>query len=82
MVVIAPATPTSRIVGTRFTVDCDGTDHVDVRVTEGEVKVTRHHQETRVAAGSAWKTEQGLRRARRSRAEAAAEGIDSRLGLG
>ena len=47
-------------VGTRFSVDYDGKDHVDVRVTEGEVKVTRHQQAVRVAAGNAWTTETGL----------------------
>jgi hypothetical protein len=47
-------------IGTRFTVDYDGKDHVDVRVTEGEVKVTRHQQAIRVAAGSAWTTDRGL----------------------
>lgn len=49
------------VVGTRFTVDFgDGTGDVDVRVTEGVVKVVRHRKETRVAAGQAWQTDQGL----------------------
>lgn len=46
-------------VGTHFSVAYDGTT-VDVRVTEGEVRVTRDHRETRVAAGSAWTTTRGL----------------------
>jgi len=46
-------------VGTHFSVAYDGTT-VDVRVTEGEVRVTRDHHETRVAAGSAWTTTRGL----------------------
>lgn len=49
------------VVGTRFSVDFgDGTGDVDVRVTEGVVKVVRHRKETRVAAGEAWTTDQGL----------------------
>jgi hypothetical protein len=49
------------VVGTHFTVDYgDGTGDVDVRVTEGVVRVVRHHQETRVAAGQTWKTQRGL----------------------
>jgi hypothetical protein len=47
-------------IGTRFTVDYDGASAVDVRVTEGEVKVSRHQQEIRVAAGKAWTTDRGL----------------------
>lgn len=40
-------------VGTRFTVDYDGT-HVDVRVTEGAVKVKHAGKEVQVAADHAW----------------------------
>ena len=47
-------------VGTRFRVDFDGASGVQVRVTEGEVKVTRHAQVVRVAAGNGWTTERGL----------------------
>lgn len=47
-------------VGTKFRVDFDGANEVQVRVTEGEVKVTRHAQVVRVAAGNGWTTEQGL----------------------
>jgi hypothetical protein len=47
-------------IGTRFTVDYDGASGVAVRVTEGEVKVTHHQQELRVAAGKAWTTDRGL----------------------
>jgi hypothetical protein len=49
------------VVGTRFSVDYgDGTNGVDVRVTEGVVKVERLQQETRVAAGQAWTTKRGV----------------------
>jgi hypothetical protein len=49
------------VVGTHFTVDYgDGTGAVDVRVTEGVVKVVRHQQEVRVAAGQAWQSKRGL----------------------
>jgi len=49
------------VVGTHFSVDYgDGTGEVDVRVTEGVVKVVRHHQEARVAMGQAWETERGV----------------------
>jgi hypothetical protein len=49
------------VVGTRFSVDYgDGTGGVDVRVTEGVVKVERHQQEMRVAAGQAWTTKRGV----------------------
>ena len=49
------------VVGTRFSVDFgDGTGEVDVVVTEGVVKVVRHRQEVRVAAGQAWKRDEGL----------------------
>ena len=48
------------VVGTRFTVDYgDGHGEVDVRVTEGVVRVVHQQQETRVAAGSAWRTHGG-----------------------
>ncbi|MEO8843697.1 MAG: FecR domain-containing protein [Kofleriaceae bacterium] len=47
-------------VGTKFHVDFDGRSGVSVRVTEGEVKVTRGANVVRVAAGSAWTTELGL----------------------
>ena len=50
------------VVGTRFSVDYgDGTGAVDVRVTEGAVKVVRHQQDVRVAAGQAWTTADGRR---------------------
>ena len=49
------------VIGTRFSVDFgDGTGGVDVRVTEGVVKVERHQQESRVAAGQAWTTKRGV----------------------
>jgi hypothetical protein len=49
------------VVGTHFTVDYgDGHGEVDVRVTEGVVRVVHHHQETRVAAGQTWHTGTGL----------------------
>lgn len=49
------------VVGTQFSVDYgDGTGSVDVRVTEGLVRVVRHKQETRVAAGQAWTSARGL----------------------
>jgi hypothetical protein len=55
------------VIGTHFTVDC-GTSlcsegEVDVRVTEGVVKVVRRSQpkdDVRVAAGQTWKTTRGL----------------------
>ena len=47
------------VVGTHFSVDfADGA--VAVRVTEGVVKVVRHKQEVRLAAGQAWQTQQGV----------------------
>ncbi len=46
-------------IGTRFTVDYDGKAHVEVRVTEGEVKVKRAGQHTDVGAGFAWTAERG-----------------------
>lgn len=49
------------VVGTHFTVDYgDGHGDVDVRVTEGVVRVVHQQQETRVAAGQAWQTRAGL----------------------
>ena len=47
-------------VGTAFAVAYDGAAAVDVRVREGEVKVTRDAHATRVVAGDAWTTEHGL----------------------
>jgi len=47
-------------VGTKFRVDFDGANAVQVRVTEGEVKVTRRAQVVRVAAGNGWTTDRGL----------------------
>ncbi len=46
-------------IGTHFSVAYDGTT-VDVRVSEGEVRVTHDHRDTRVAAGNAWTTSRGL----------------------
>lgn len=46
-------------IGTRFTVEYDGTSHVEVRVTEGEVKVKRAGQHVDVAAGFAWTADRG-----------------------
>src|SRR5262249_42486759 len=49
------------VVGTKFTVDYgDGSHDVDVRVTEGVVKVVADKLETRVAAGDHWHTDRGL----------------------
>jgi hypothetical protein len=49
------------VIGTRFSVDYgDGSGEVDVRVTEGAVRVVHLQQETRVAAGQAWRTRAGL----------------------
>jgi FecR protein len=49
------------VVGTRFSVDYgDGKGEVEVRVTEGVVKVVRHQAEQRVAAGQRWQTRSGL----------------------
>jgi hypothetical protein len=49
------------VVGTQFSVDFgDGTGDADVRVTEGVVKVVRHHQEVRVAANQAWEPARGV----------------------
>jgi hypothetical protein len=49
------------VVGTHFTVDYgDGHGEVDVRVTEGVVRVVHQQRETRVAAGQAWQTQAGL----------------------
>jgi hypothetical protein len=46
-------------IGTRFSVEYDGTSHVEVRVTEGEVKVKRAGQHVDVAAGFAWTADRG-----------------------
>jgi len=49
------------VVGTRFSVDYgDGKHDVDVRVTEGVVRVASKKLETRVAAGQHWRSDQGL----------------------
>jgi hypothetical protein len=49
------------VVGTRFSVDYgDGSGEVDVRVTEGVVRVVHGPQETRVTAGQQWRTRAGL----------------------
>jgi hypothetical protein len=49
------------VVGTRFSVDYgDGTGDVDVRVTEGVVRVVHGPDDTRVAAGQGWRTRAGL----------------------
>jgi len=49
------------VVGTHFTVDYgDGHGEVDVRVTEGVVRIVHDHRELRVAAGQAWQTRAGL----------------------
>jgi hypothetical protein len=49
------------VVGTHFTVDYgDGHGDVAVRVTEGVVRVVHQQQETRIAAGQAWRTRAGL----------------------
>lgn len=48
------------VIGTQFSVDFPREGDVDVRVTEGVVKVVRNQKETRVAAGQAWQTERGL----------------------
>ncbi len=45
-------------VGTRFSVDWQGAN-VDVRVTEGEVKVKRAGKELSITAGNAWTVELG-----------------------
>ncbi len=47
-------------IGTKFRVDFDGASTIAVRVTEGEVQVTRRGQVARVSAGHAWTTEDGL----------------------
>jgi hypothetical protein len=50
------------VVGTHFTVDYgDGRGEVDVQVREGVVRVVHQRQETRVAAGQAWRTRAGVR---------------------
>ncbi len=48
------------VVGTQFTVDFDGHDNVDVRVTEGKVKVVRAQKHDFVAAGFAWQSTRGV----------------------
>ena len=49
------------VVGTRFSVDFgDGSGPVDVRVTEGIVRVERLQQDVRVAAGQAWTPSRGV----------------------
>jgi hypothetical protein len=47
-------------IGTKFHVDYDGANAVGVRVTEGEVKVTRNAKVVRVTAGNEWTTDGGL----------------------
>jgi len=47
-------------VGTRFSVAFDGASHVDVRVSEGEVAVTRQRRTERITAGHAWSSDGGL----------------------
>jgi hypothetical protein len=46
-------------VGTQFSVSFDGKSHVEVRVTEGEVKVRRAGKDFAVTAMNAWTTELG-----------------------
>lgn len=46
-------------VGTKFSVVFDGQEHVEVRVTEGEVKVRRGGKEFSVTASNAWTSELG-----------------------
>jgi hypothetical protein len=46
-------------VGTRFSVDWDGGKLVDVRVTEGEVKVKRGGKHDSITAGNAWAIDVG-----------------------
>ena len=48
------------VVGTQFSVDFDGHDNVDVRVTEGIVKVLRGQKQDVVAAGFAWQSTRGV----------------------
>lgn len=48
------------VVGTQFSVDFDGHDNVDVRVTEGKVKVVRAQKHDFVAAGQAWQSTRGV----------------------
>lgn len=47
-------------IGTKFRVDFDGASALAVRVTEGEVQITRRGQVARVSAGNAWTTAGGL----------------------
>lgn len=46
-------------VGTKFSVVFDGKSHVEVRVTEGEVRVRRGGKDFSVTANNAWTTELG-----------------------
>ncbi len=48
------------VIGTQFTVDFDGHDNVDVRVTEGKVKIVRAQKQDFVAAGFAWQSTRGV----------------------
>jgi FecR protein len=58
--VVAAGDTRVTVVGTQFSVDYgDGTGPVEVRVTEGIVKVERLQQEVRLAAGQAWTTKLG-----------------------
>lgn len=47
-------------VGTVFSVSFDGASHVGVRVTEGEVAVTRQRMRERVTAGHEWSSDGGM----------------------
>lgn len=46
-------------VGTKFSVEFDGKSHVEVRVTEGEVRVRRGGKDFSITANNAWTTELG-----------------------
>ena len=46
-------------IGTRFSVDWDGDKHVEVRVTEGEVRVRSGGKTFDIVAGNAWTVEIG-----------------------
>jgi len=48
------------VVGTKFSVEYDGKNHVDVRVTEGIVRVERASDVAKVAAGNEWTSTGGL----------------------
>ena len=66
------------VVGTHFSVDYgDGTGEVDVRVTEGVVRVVRHHQEARVAKDQAWDTKRGVIALADARAVASSGGANA-----